>query len=375
MAQPKMFAEVVIAGSYKNLAKSTRGASKELKGFEKTAKKISGAVKGALAGIAVAGVTMLTDAIIDMGKAAAEDRKSMALLNKTMQNSWGETETLTSGVEDYIEKTSNMSGIMDDDLRPAFAKIVRVTKTSAKAQSAFNRVMDIAAGTGKDVNLVAQAYSKYLGGNKTALDKLIPGLKDAGDKIGFIDEKYSGLAEVAGSNDPFAKINVVLENFKEKIGTAFLPLIDKIADWLAGDDAQKAMDDFADAVGTMFAYFASPEGQKGMDNFLDKTLDIADGITTMMENFDKAKPLIDFLMWTTENLNPSVWIAKGIDAMTGNNFNLNGTKKEAAPTGPNNSFGSTVYNIYGVTSGNDVVKALKNEANKKGRTVLGLITG
>jgi hypothetical protein len=79
-------------------------------------------------------------------------------------------------------------------------------------------------------------------------------------------------------------------------------------------------------------------------------------------------------MWTTENLNPTVWIAKGIDAMTGNNFNLNGTKQAPVPTGPNNSFGSTVYNIYGVASGQDVIKVLKGEATKKGRTVLGLLT-
>ena len=363
----KMFAEVVIAGSYKNLAKSTRGATKELTMFEKTAKKISAAVSAAFAGIAIAGITMLTDAIIDMAKAAAEDRKSMALLNKTMENSWGETEALTSGTEEYINQVSNLTAIMDDDLRPAYAKIVRVTKSSQKAQAAFNRVMDIAAGTGKDVNLVAQAYSRYLGGNKTALDKLIPGLKDAGDKLAFIDEKYLGLAEVAGSNDPFAKINVVLENFKEKIGTAFLPLIDKLAAWLASDDAQKAMDKFAEGVGKMFSYFNSPEGQKGMDDFLNKVLDIADAIAGAMKEFDKAKPLIDFLMWTTG-------LAFTPLKMLGE---ATGLIKTDSGTVPNTSGanGGPVYITVNAPSVNaqDVIKSLQGSARSKGVSLQSLL--
>ena len=367
MAQPKLFAEVTIAGSYKNLAKSTRGASKELTMFEKTAKKISAAVSAAFAGIAIAGITMLTDAIIDMAKAAADDRKSMALLNKTMENSWGETEALTSGTEEYINQVSNLTAIMDDDLRPAYAKIVRVTKSSQKAQAAFNRVMDIAAGTGKDVNLVAQAYSRYLGGNKTALDKLIPGLKDAGDKLAFIDEKYLGLAEVAGSNDPFAKINVVLENFKEKIGTAFLPLIDKLAAWLASEDAQKAMDDFAEGVGKMFSYFNSPEGQKGMDDFLNKVLGIADAIAGAMKEFDKAKPLIDFLMWTTG-------LAFTPLKMLGEATGLIKTDSGSIPN-TSGANGGPVYITVNAPSVNaqDVIKALQGSARSKGVSLQSLL--
>jgi hypothetical protein len=363
----KMFAEVVIAGSYKNLAKSTRGASKELTMFEKTAKKISAAVSAAFAGIAIAGITMLTDAIIDMAKAAAEDRKSMALLEKTMKNTWGNTAEATAGVEDYIEKVSNMTGIMDDDLRPAFAKIARQSKNAEKAQISFNRVLNIAAGENKDVNVVAAAYSKYLAGNKTALERMIPALKTTGKDMAYIDSQYANMAQTAGANDPFAKINVVLENFKEKIGTAFLPLIDKLAAWLASDDAQKAMDKFAEGVGKMFSYFNSPEGQKGMDDFLNKVLDIADAIAGAMKEFDKAKPLIDFLMWTTG-------LAFTPLKMLGE---ATGLIKTDAGSVPNTSGanGGPVYITVNAPSVNaqDVIKSLQGSARSKGVSLQSLL--
>jgi hypothetical protein len=371
----KMFAEVVIAGSYKNLAKSTRGATKELNIFEKNAKKISGAISAAFAGIALAGITMLTDALFDMAKAAAEDRKSMALLNKTLESNWKATEQTIAGVEDYITKISFMTGIVDDDLRPAFAKIARVTKNTTKAQAAFSRVMDISAGTGKDVNLVAQAYSKYLGGNKTALDKLIPGLKDSGNRLAFIDEKYTGMAAVAGKNDPFSIINVALGEFQEKIGAAFLPLIDKLATWLTSDESAKAMDEFAEAVAKMFGYFQSPEGQKAIDDFLTKVLKLVDGLTKFVELSDKIGSALfgTDLNAKLNNTAGGTGFEKAMNIFAGNPQGLSpGSVTRVGPAaGPVTNY----ITINGVVSGNEAVKAIKREATLKGQTILKLIGG
>jgi hypothetical protein len=363
----KLFAEVVIAGSYKNLAKSTRGATKELNIFEKNAKKISGAISAAFAGIALAGITSLADALIDMGKAAAEDRKSMALLNKTLEQNWKATDQTIKGVDDYITKISYLTGIVDDDLRPAFAKIARVTKDQTKAQKAFDRVLDISAGTGKDINLVAQAYSKYLGGNKTALDKLIPGLKDAGNRLGFIDEKYKGLAAVAGANDPFARINVVLGEFQEKIGTALLPLIDKLATWLTSPEATKQMEKFAAAVGDMFGYFQSPEGQQAMQKFLDQVLAIADGITDLMAQWKQLEPLLNILGTVSNAINPLSGLQS---AAAGLGFYGPGT-----PVSSTTNNGAPVYITVNAPSVNaqDVIKSLQGSARSKGVSLQSLL--
>jgi hypothetical protein len=351
----KLFAEVVIAGSYKNLKKSTEGAKKELNIFEKNAKKISGAISAAFAGIALAGITALADAIVDMTKAASEDAKSMALLNKQMDNSFKATQKQKDEMNAYIDSMSNMSGIADDDLRPAMSKLIAVSKNVGKAQKSFAMVMDISAGTGKDLNVVAQAYSKYLGGNKTALDKLVPGLKDADDKMAFLQSRYQGMAKIAGENDPFARINVVLDNFKEKIGTSFLPLINGLADWLASDDAQKAMDNFAKKVQDMVSYLTSPEAQLVFKQWMDDLKVIIQAIQDMLKGLKDMQPLIDgakFLYSITPGLNQLGNIAPSISGLTGN---------QPSYTGPTN-----IYLNAPNVSGEAVLKALKIEARRKG---------
>lgn len=358
----KMYAEVVIAGSYKNLSKSTKGAKKELVGFEKAAKKISGAIKGAFAGIAVGGLNDVFDAIVDVTKAAAQDTKSIALLNKQMENSWKANDKTKKSMNEYLDTLSNMTGILDDDLRPAFAKIVRSTKSPTKAMKAFNMVMDISAGTGKDVNTVAAAYSKYLTGNKTALERLLPGLKNAGNEAEYLKSQFDGMAGTAGQNDPFARINAVMENFKEKIGLAFLPMANSFADWLAGDDSQKMMDDIAKWVTDLFAWFTSPEGRATIQKWIE---DIAALLTPLGEMMSKASVFMNNKGGTERLIYDQLGVGSYYDK-------LKGYDKTTTPTVPSTlknitSQGtSTIINITGAVSGNDVLKALQNIANKKG---------
>ena len=394
MARDKLFAEVVIAGSYKDLAKSTRGAKKELNQFEKSAKKISAAVNTAFAGIAIAGIGMVWDALVDMTTAAQEDAKSVALLNKQMEKSWKATDQTKDSMNEYIDSVSNMSGIMDDDLRPAFGKIVRVTKSAAKAQKAFDTVMDISADTNKDVNVVAAAYSKYLAGNKTALYRLIPTLKDAGNEAQFLKDRFDGMSEVAGANNPIGKLSVIFENFKEKLGASFLPILNNVADWLASPEATKQMDKFAKSVENGFAWFGSAEGKEAMEKFLENILKIADGINKMIENIDKLKPLMDFFM-TVHKLGGG-WIWDVLLGASGeqptNNIprdpgfqqrwqpnSMPNTASTGSGTGSTGGGGTVIQNNYYTVnapqvSGPAVVNALKTEARRKGVPLKLLIT-
>lgn len=367
----KLFAEVVIAGSYKNLSKSTRGAKQELTGFEKAAKKISGAVKAAFAGIALLGINALGDAIKDMTKSAANDAKSMALLNKQIDNSWKVTDKTYASVDNYIQSISNMTGILDDDLRPAFSKIVSVTHGSGKAFKAFNMVMDVSAGTGKDVNAVAQAMAKYLGGNTKALDKLVPGIKDASDKMGFLKSKYDGMSKVAGANDPFARINAVMDNFKERLGTAFLPVVQKFADWLASGESQKALDDIATKVMKFGEWFASPAGQEAFKGWMDDLKTLLGLVADFLGLVGSVTKLFD----TQKNQKKVLASESGRMALNPLRAGLGykSTAEQIQATGNMAAIGGTPVvqhiTINGAVSGNDVVKALKNMAGQKGMTL------
>lgn len=384
----KMFAEVVIAGSYRNLAKSTKGAKDELKGFEKATKKMSGTVKAMLGGIGLLGFGMITDTLKDMTKSAAADAKSIAILNKQMDNSWKATDKTKTEMNAYLDTVSNMTGILDDDLRPAFGKIVRTVKGPTKAMAAFNTVMDISAGTGKDVNTVAQAYSKYLAGNKTSLEKLVPGLKNATDQAGFLKTQFAGMAETAGANDPFARINAVMDNFKEKVGTALLPFANKFADWLAGPDAQAAMDSVAQWATDVFSFFTSPEGQAAIKDWYDK---IAALVKKVAEIVDKLFQFQDYVDKTpsTQGIVPAMEKLVPNEKQRGNamwNAGIWGGSNMTAGFGGQGLFGALLnpdvakvgaakmqnvtINVTATSAnGADVVKALKSTAQSRGVTL------
>lgn len=280
-----------------NWEKNLRKSSNQIAGFGKSMKTVANGVKAAWAGVALLAFGAVGDAIKDVTKAAAEERKSVNLLNAALDKNWKATDKTKMAVADFITKQQNLSGILDDKLRPAFQKIALVVKNPEKAMKRFALAMDVSAGTGKDLNVVAQAMAKFLGGNKTALDKLVPGLKDAGDKMAFLQTKYAGMAQVAGSNDPFARINVVMEDFKEKLGTAFLPVVDKFATWLASDEAQQALDDLAKKVQNFADWFMSPEGQKTFDGWMQDLkaiiklagdfLDIAGKVASLLDDNKK----------------------------------------------------------------------------------------
>lgn len=363
-------AEVLLNNS--NWEKKLTQTQKQVAGFGKSMKTVANGVKAAWAGVALLGLNAVGDAIMDVTKLAAEDAKSQALLNKQMDNSFNATKKQKDEMDRYIDTMSNMSGIADDNLRPAMSKLVAVSKNATKAQKAFAVVLDISAGTGKDVNVVAQAYSKYLGGNKTALDKLVPGLKDAGDKMGFLQSKYGGMAEVAGKNDPFARINVVMDNFKEKLGTAFLPVVDKFADWLASGESQKAMDDLATKVGEFGEWFASPEGQKSFNDWIDGLKDLIKLAGDFLGIAGKVASLFD-------QKAKDKALTKAAGAPNGLNYLGGGqTKFFTTPTAltGNMMMPPPIVNVkIDPITGKSVTKLLQGEASRRGTTVGRMIQG
>jgi hypothetical protein len=284
MTQP-IRAELLL--NISNWDKNLQRSAKQLEGFGKSMKVISTTVKALWAGVAVGAIGSVYDAIVDVTKAASDDTRSQALLAEQMKRTWKGNDTLNKSIEDQIDKMSNATGVIDDKLRPALIRIAGVTKSPVKGMKALKLSVDIAAKSGKDLNAVSQAMAKFLGGNKTALDKMVPGLKESGDRMKFLKENYSGFAEISGRNDPFGRINVVIENFKEKLGKAFLPIANNIADWLAGDEAQSALNGIAKWVQDTFAWFTSPEASAMFADWYDKAKDLFDIVVGMVKGLEE----------------------------------------------------------------------------------------
>ena len=345
-------------------------ASKQTASFGKSMKTVSNGIKAAWAGVAVVGVGALYDAIVDVTKAAAEDNRSMALLNEQMARTWKGNEQLNKSIDQQIDAMSNATGIADDKLRPALIRIAAVTKSPAKGMKMLKLATDIAAKSGKDLNMVSMNMAKFLGGNKTALDKLVPGLAKSGNRMKYLKDNYAGFAEISGKNDPFGRINVVIDNFKEKLGKAFLPVANDVAEWLASPEAQAALDDIAKQVQDAFAWLTSPEGKAQMKEWMDQFMVLIKAAT------DLALTVADLLMGGQKQekaLSSALNTRKGSEA-----FNFMGggptgrfklTSAESLQRSSGNMFAPTTINIYGTVSGNDVVKALKNVAGQKGMTL------
>jgi hypothetical protein len=244
MATTQIKADLIINNA--NWQKGLDKASKQMAGFGKSMKTISNSIKG---GLAFIGINAITGGLVDMAKAADEDAKSMRILNKVLENSWKATDEQTRAVDDFLQATSLQVGIVDDKLRPSFAKIATTVKDPTKAMEVFRLALDTATGTGKDLNVVSQAMAKFFGGQTTALDKLVPGIKDAGDKMEYLRTKFGGAAEEGAG--AFDKINVAMENASETIGTALLPYVKEFAEWLGSSKGQASLNSWLESLKSM----------------------------------------------------------------------------------------------------------------------------
>lgn len=189
-------------------------------------------------------------------KAFAADEKAARSLALALANTGNAFAAI--GIEKFIGDLQRATGVLDDQLRPAFRTLLTATGDVKKSQDGLALALDIAAGTGKDLGAVSMALAKAYGGQTTALSRLGAGLDKATLKTGDMDvivgqltDKFRGqaLAAAEGYAGSIAKLTVASENAKEIIGKDLLDAMQLIA----GDDgiggATTAMEGFATQIG------------------------------------------------------------------------------------------------------------------------------
>lgn len=186
------------------------------------------------AGIALAA---LGAAAFDATKAAIEDDAAQEQLARTLTSSTKATKGQVSAVEDFISKTSQAAAVSDDELRPALAVLARGTGDLAEAQKGLGLALDIAAGTGKPLAQVSEALSKAYAGNLRGLNALDPRMKELIKNGATADEAFKVLSktfggDAAASADTAAGrmkgLGIALDETKEAVGSALLPVVEKI---------------------------------------------------------------------------------------------------------------------------------------------------
>lgn len=265
----------------KNLIDGLNKGSKATESFGKQIGDISEkAVKAfALLGGAIAGVS------IAFAKAAAEDEAAANKLNATIESVTAATESQIKAVENYITTTAIATGITDDQLRPAFERLVRSTKDVDAATRLMNLSLDLSAATGKPLEAVTNALARAYDGSYTSLNRLGLGLDQNLIKSKDFNAIYETLNSTFGEFSEkrseeaivkFQRLQVALDEAKEAVGAALLPAFEQLGDWLIKDGVPRLNAFIAGLTGDKSLSASFNKAQKESEEFGKKVRGVID---------------------------------------------------------------------------------------------------
>jgi hypothetical protein len=221
--------------STKNLEKSVKSLGKTL-GYT-----LSAAAIGAYSRAAV--------------KAFAADEAAVARLATAVDNlglSYFKTD-----VEDFIAKTQQSAGVLDDVLRPAMQALLTTTGSLTKSQKLLNDAITISRASGVELSVVAQDLANGYVGITRGLKKYNTGLtqtelktKSFADILGVLLTRSAGAADAYLTTTAYKMevLGVASENAKETIGKGLVDAFALLGGGSTAADAAKTMDSIAKAI-------------------------------------------------------------------------------------------------------------------------------
>jgi hypothetical protein len=249
---------------------------------ESNSEKISAFGKKAAAAFAVAAAAAVaygTKLAVDGVKAAIEDEAAQLRLAAALRSATGATDAQIKATEDMILKTSLATGVADDKLRPAMARLAISTKDTEEAQKLLNLALDIAKFKNLDLETVANALGRAQDGNTTSLGKLGLGLDKTELKTLSFTEVQQKLSDLTGGaaaanaetfQGKIDRLSVGFGEAKESLGLALLPQVEKFINYLN-----------TTGIPTLNGFIAGLTGDEGLSAGLTDTQRSA-------ENFGKA---------------------------------------------------------------------------------------
>jgi phage-related protein len=250
--------KITFDADFDELKKGVKGAQNEVEGFSSKIGKFGKVAAAAFAAATVAAAAYAGKLLIDGVKSAIADEAAQAKLATTLQNVTGATNAQIAAVEEQITKTSLLTGITDDELRPSMDRLLRATKDVDKAQQLQAIAIDVAAGSGKSLEAVTNAMAKAAEGNTAALGRLGIGLSSAQLKTMSMEQITASLAktfegQASKQADTFQgkmqRLSVAFDEAKETVGSYVL---DALTPLLSGfvDKGIPAIQNFAAGLST-----------------------------------------------------------------------------------------------------------------------------
>jgi len=220
---------------------------------EKAVDKLGKSLKRAVIGGGIAKI------LTDSAKAFAEDEKAATMLANTLDNLG--LAAFTSSVESMIDKTQLATGVLDEQLRPAFQKLVTSTGDAIQAQELLKLALDISAGSGQDLVTVASDIANVMAGNNKGLKKYALGLTAVELKtmsatevqLKFI-EVYGGASDKASKtfSGSMLRIKAAVEMARESLGKGLIDGLMTATGSANIDELQQRIIDFGIGAGNVF---------------------------------------------------------------------------------------------------------------------------
>ena len=242
-------ANVVVSAIATWNGKALNKGKKDVSAFDKQVNKLGKTFAG------VFGASQLFQFSKRAVKAFADDEKAAKSLEQQLKNTGFAFSA--PAVENYIDNLQKTTGVLDDQLRPAFQQLLTVTGSITKSQEALNTALNVSAATGRSLTEVSAALTRGFSGNTAGLSRLGAGISKATLKTGDMDKilgelnnKFAGQAQArlttyAGKMD---LLRVSTESAKEEIGKGLVDAISLLGKNRSIEDAATQMDGFAKSI-------------------------------------------------------------------------------------------------------------------------------
>lgn len=229
--------KITFDADFDDLKKGIKGSQAEVETF---ADKVGDFGKKAAVAFGVAAAAIGAFALSAV-KAAAEDETAQTKLQETIRNTTNATTEQIAGIDKYITAQSIATATTDDVIRPALSRLLRATGDLTKSQELLTLAQEISVATGKPLETVTNALGKAYEGSNTALGKLGIGIDKTTLATKSFDEiqtqlnaTFTGFIENQSETAAFKfqQITIAVDESKEAIGAALLPVVKELADFI-----------------------------------------------------------------------------------------------------------------------------------------------
>jgi HPt (histidine-containing phosphotransfer) domain-containing protein len=229
--------KITFDADFDDLKKGIKGSQAEVETF---ADKVGEFGKKAAIAFGIAAAAIGAFALASV-KAAAEDETAQKKLEETLRNTTDATAEQIKGIDKYITRQSIATATTDNEIRPALSRLLLATGDLTKAQELLSLAQEISVARSKPLEAVTNALGKAFEGSNTALGKLGIGIDKATLKTASFDEiqqllnaTFDGFIENQATTAAFKfeQISIAIQESKEAIGAALLPVVKELADFL-----------------------------------------------------------------------------------------------------------------------------------------------